>query len=748
MSKLVIVESPSKAKTIEKYLGDEYTVMSSVGHIRDLATSGKGGLGVDVDDDFKPKYIISKDKKKVVADLKKAAKKADEVLLATDLDREGEAISWHLADELGLDLNLENRIVFNEITKNAILEAVDNPRKIDMDLVESQETRRILDRIIGFRLSTLLKSKIKSRSAGRVQSVALKLVADREAEINAFVSEEYWSVHADFLKEKMNVESELSHYKKRKPKLGDESAASKVIDNTSGDFTVSEVTTKDRSKQAKLPFITSTLQQEASTKLRFNARKTMSVAQSLYEGINLKDDQVGLITYMRTDSYRLSPLFYEEAFKVIEETYGKEYVGKYRPVKNESAQDAHEAIRPTNAFYKPQDIKKYLSSDQFKLYNLIYARTMASLMKSAKVQTNTVVFSQNDYDFRASGSRIIFEGYLKIYDQYEQVTEQSLPEFKEGESIKAEKVYGKQHFTQPPARYTEARLIKALEDNGIGRPSTYASIIDAITARNYTEFKSSTEGSSTKVFFPTERGLLTNTELQKFFDTIINETYTAKMENDLDEIAEGNQERLDMLNEFYAPFTELVDNAYENMEKIEPEKTGEKCPDCEDGELVIREGRYGKFISCNNFPDCKYTRALEENKKDEPELLEELCPDCGSPLVKRKNRFGKYFIGCSTFPKCRYLRNINEDGSELTEEQKSEQAKNARPKPEMLDEKCPDCGEPLLKRKNRRGQYFIGCSGFPKCRYLRNIDEDEDESEDSSENVEDNISSESEEVNE
>ncbi len=744
MSKLVIVESPSKAKTIEKYLGDEYTVMSSVGHIRDLATSGKGGLGVDVDDDFKPKYIISKDKKKVVADLKKAAKKADEVLLATDLDREGEAISWHLADELGLDLNLENRIVFNEITKNAILEAVENPRKIDMDLVESQETRRILDRIIGFRLSTLLKSKIKSRSAGRVQSVALKLVADREAEINAFVSEEYWSVHADFLKEAMNVESELSHYKKRKPKLTDENSANKVIDNTSGDFTVSAVTSRDRNKQARLPFITSTLQQEASTKLRFNARKTMSVAQSLYEGINLKDEQVGLITYMRTDSYRLSPLFYEEAFKVIEETYGKEYVGKYRPVKNESAQDAHEAIRPTNAFYKPQDIKKYLSNDQFKLYNLIYARTMASLMKSAKVQTNTVVFSQNDYDFRASGSRILFEGYLKIYDQYEQVTEQSLPEFKEGETIKAEKVYGKQHFTQPPARYTEARLIKALEDNGIGRPSTYASIIDAITARNYTEFKASTEGSSTKVFFPTERGLLTNTELQKFFDSIINETYTAKMESDLDEIAEGNQERLDMLNEFYAPFTELVDNAYENMEKIEPEKTGEKCPDCEDGELVIREGRYGKFISCNNFPDCKYTRALEENKKDEPEVLEELCPECGSPLVKRKNRFGKYFIGCSTFPKCRYLRNINEDGSELTEEQKAEQAKNARPKPEMLDEKCPDCGEPLLKRKNRRGQYFIGCSGFPKCRYLRNIDE----SEESSENLEEVKSSESEEVNE
>lgn len=734
MKKLVIVESPSKSKTIEKYLGDEYTVLSSVGHIRDLATSGKGGLGVDVEDDFKPKYIISKQKKKVVDELKKAAKKADKIYLATDLDREGEAISWHLAEVLGLDLEEENRIVFNEITKNAILEAIENPRKIDMDLVQSQETRRIVDRIIGFRLSTLLNSKIKSKSAGRVQSVALKLVADREAEINAFISEEYWSIHADFIKDQMVVESELTHFKKKKPKIENEAEANVVIENTQGDFVVSEVTSKDRSKKSRLPFITSSLQQEASTKLRFSARKTMSVAQSLYEGVNLGDEQVGLITYMRTDSYRLSPIFYNEAFKTIEETYGKEYVGKYRPVKNESAQDAHEAIRVTNAEHKPNEIKKFLTNDQFKLYNLIYARTMASLMKDAKVQTNTVVFSQNDYDFKASGSRVLFEGYLKIYDQFEQVTEQSLPEFTEGEIIKAEKVEGKQHFTQPPARYTEARLIKALEEYGIGRPSTYASIIDAITKRNYTEYKSSTEGSSTKVFFPTDRGLLTNTELQKFFNPIINEEYTAAMENNLDAIAEGDHYRLKMLEDFYAPFSDLMDNAYEKMEKIEPEKTGEKCPDCEDGELVIREGRYGKFISCNNFPTCKYTRALEENKKEEPELLEELCPECGSPLVKRKNRFGKFFIGCSTFPKCRYLRNINDDGSELSPEEAAKQAKNARPKPEMLDEKCPDCGSPLLKRKNRRGEYFIGCSGFPKCRYLRNIDEDEeDESNEQSE---------------
>lgn len=732
MKKLVIVESPSKSKTIEKYLGDEYTVLSSVGHIRDLATSGKGGLGVDVEDEFKPKYIISKDKKKVVDELKKAAKKADQVLLATDLDREGEAISWHLAEVLGLDLEEENRIVFNEITKKAILDAVDKPRKIDMDLVQSQETRRIVDRIIGFRLSTLLNSKIKSKSAGRVQSVALKLISDREAEINAFVSEEYWSIRADFLKEAILVESELSHFKKKKPEIKNEEEANVILEAVKGDFTVSSVTSRERNKKARLPFITSSLQQEASTKLRFSARKTMSVAQSLYEGINLKDEQVGLITYMRTDSYRLSPVFYNEALQTIEDTYGKDFKGKYTPHKNESAQDAHEAIRPTNPNYTPAEVKQYLSRDQYRLYSLIYARTMASLMKDAKIQTNTVVFSQNDYDFRASGSRVLFEGYLKIYDQYEQVSEQTLPEFTEGEIIKAEKVEGRQHFTQPPSRYTEARLIKALEEYGIGRPSTYASIIDAITKRNYTEYKSSTEGSSTKVFFPTERGLLTNTELQKFFNPIINEEYTAEMENNLDAIAEGDHYRLKMLEDFYAPFSELIDNAYEKMEKIEPKKTGEKCPDCEDGELVIREGRYGEFISCNNFPTCKYTRALDENKKEEPEHLEELCPDCGSPLVKRKNRFGKYFIGCSTFPKCRYLRNLNDDGSELSAEEAAEQAKNARPKPEMLEEKCPDCGSPLVKRKNRRGQYFIGCSGFPKCRYLRNIDEEDEEENDES----------------
>lgn len=727
MKKLVIVESPSKAKTIGKYLGEDYVVLSSVGHVRDLATSGKGGLGVDVEDEFQAKYVISKDKKKVVTQLKKEAKKADEVLLATDLDREGEAISWHLAQLLDLDLDLDNRIVFNEITKKAILDAVEKPRKIDMELVESQETRRIVDRIIGFRLSTLLKSKIKSRSAGRVQSVALKLIADREAEINAFVSEEYWSVHANFTKDNFGVESELVAINNEKPDLKNEDDANDVIQQCQNEFVVSKIERKERSKASKLPFITSTLQQEASTKLRFAARKTMSVAQSLYEGVQLESEVEGLITYMRTDSYRLSPIFYNDAFEHISQTYGKEYVGKYRPAKNESAQDAHEAIRVTDPTITPLSIKKYLANDQYKLYSLIYARTMASLMKEAKVEVNTVTFSQNKNDFRARGSRILFDGYLKVYSQYEQVNEQSLPAFSENEVIKADIVEGKQHFTQPPARYTEARLIKTLEENGIGRPSTYASIIDAITKRNYTEYKSSTESSSTKVFFPTERGLLTNTELQKYFNPIINEDYTAQMENDLDAIATGEQKRLVVLNEFYEPFSKLMDHAYENMEKVEPEKTGEKCPDCEEGMLVIREGRYGKFISCDQFPTCKYTRALEENKKEQPELLEEVCPDCGSPLVKRKNRFGKYFIGCSTFPKCRYLRNINEDGSELTEEQKNEQAKNARPKPELLDEKCPDCGLPLVKRKNRSGNYFIGCSGFPKCRHIRNIEDEETE---------------------
>ncbi|NLC54675.1 MAG: type I DNA topoisomerase [Erysipelothrix sp.] len=724
MKKLVIVESPSKSRTIEKYLGDEYQVLSSKGHIRDLATTGKGGLGVDVDDDFKPNYIISKEKKKTVAELKKAAKDADEIFIATDLDREGEAIAWHLAEELKVDLNKNNRIVFNEITKDAILEAFKHPRKIDLDLVDSQETRRVVDRIIGFRLSSLLRSKIKSKSAGRVQSVALKLVADREAEINAFISEEYWSIWANFKKEDLIVESELSHYKKRKPKIENKEQADKIISECQDDFVVSEVKSRKRNKKPKLTFITSTMQQEASTKLRFSAKKTMRVAQGLYEGVMVNDELVGLITYMRTDSYRLSPTFIDNAYKVLEETYGKEYVGKYRPATNEKAQDAHEGIRPTHPEFKPSDIKKFLTPDQFRLYNLIYARTMASLMKDAKMETNTIVFSQNDYDFRVSGSRILFDGYLKLYSQFEQVTEQTLPLFEEGEIIKSEKVEGKQHFTQPPSRYTESRLIKELEELGIGRPSTYASIIDAITMRNYVDYKPSTETSSTKVFWPTERGLLTNTELQKFFNEIINEKYTAQMEDDLDKIADGDRERLEMLTNFYEQFTPLVDNAYENMEKIEPEKIGEKCPECEEGQLVIRDGRYGNFISCDQYPKCKYTRPIVDPNKKEPELLEEECPQCGSPLIKRKNRFGKYFIGCSSFPSCRYLRNIDEDGNEVEVD-----PSKLRKGPELLEEKCPECGKPLIKRKNRRGDYFIGCSGFPKCRYLRNIDPEEEDAE-------------------
>ena len=733
MKKLVIVESPSKSRTIEKYLGDDYQVLSSVGHIRDLATTGKGGLGVDVEDEFKPKYIVSKGKKKTVTELKKAAKNADEIFLATDLDREGEAIAWHLAEELKVDLNENNRIVFNEITKDAILEAFKHPRKIDLDLVDSQETRRILDRIIGFKLSSLLRSKIKSKSAGRVQSVALKLIADREAEILAFISEEYWSIHADFIKNELKVESELHHIKKRKPKIENQAQADKIISECQDDFTVTSVKSRKRNKKPKLTFITSSMQQEASTKLRFSAKKTMRVAQGLYEGVTVKDELVGLITYMRTDSYRLSPVFVANAYKVLEDTYGKEYVGKYRPAKNEKAQDAHEGIRPTHAEYTPVEIKKYLTPDEYKLYNLIYARTMSSLMKDAKMETNTVVFSQKDYDFRVSGSRILFDGYLKLYSEFEQVSEQTLPLFKEGEVLKAEKVEGKQHFTQPPSRYTEARLIKELEELGIGRPSTYASIIDAITNRNYVEHRSSTEGSSTKVFWPTERGLLTNTELQNFFNEIINEKYTAQMEDDLDKIADGEAERLEMLTTFYNQFIPLVDNAYENMVKIEPEKIGEKCPDCEEGQLVIRDGRYGKFISCDQYPKCKFTRPIEDPNKVEPELLEDKCPECGSPLIKRKNRFGKYFIGCSSFPKCRYLRNIDEDGNEVEVD-----PSKLRKGPEVLKEKCPECGSPLIKRKNRRGEYFIGCSGFPKCRYLRNIDQEEEESEeaDDAENTE------------
>ncbi|QIK57325.1 type I DNA topoisomerase [Erysipelothrix sp. HDW6A] len=672
MKKLVIVESPSKSKTIEKYLGEDFEVVSSKGHIRDLATRGKDGLGVDFENEFAPTYKISKDKKDVVKELKQKAKKADEVYLATDPDREGEAISWHLADELDLDIDKDNRVVFNEITKDAVLNAFNSPRKIDMDLVKSQETRRILDRIIGFKLSKLLQSKIKSKSAGRVQSVALKLIVDREREIDAFIPEEYWSVKANFYNDGNVIETQAEKFKGKKLEMKNEEEAQTVYDAVQGDFIITKLDKKARKKDSKLPFITSTLQQEASTRLGFAAKKTMRVAQKLYEGIEMGKEAEGLITYMRTDSTRLSDVFVADTKKYITDTYGKEYLGKYRPGKvTDNTQDAHEAIRPTSIERTPDSIKKYLTPDEYKLYRFIYFRALASLMSAAKYDAVSVSFTQNDYDFNGSGSTLIFDGYLKVYD-YEKNADKILGELELNKAYKAVNVEKNQHFTQPPARYTEARLIKDLEELGIGRPSTYSMILDTIVYRAYATFGAVSETSRTKVFKPTDQGILTNDRLQDHFSSIINVNYTANMEDELDRIASGDENNVEALQRFVDKFYPLLEEANEKMEVVEVEKVGEICPE-DGGELVYRYGRFGKFIACSNFPECRYNRALDTEKRPEPEKTGEKCPECGNDLVKRKSRYGTWFVGCSAFPKCRYIQ-PNENSKKKKKETKEEES--------------------------------------------------------------------------
>ena len=657
MKKLVIVESPSKSKTIQKYLGPDYTVVSSKGHIRDLAIRGKDGLGVDVEGGFVPTYEISKDKKDIVKDLQTRAAKAGQVFLATDPDREGEAISWHLAQELGLPEDAVDRVTFHEITHDAVREAFGQPRQIDMDLVHSQETRRILDRIIGFKLSKLLHSKIKSKSAGRVQSVALKLIVEREKEIQAFVPKEYWTVDAKFRKDGIPFTASLARINGEKAELHNEAEAMQVYDSCQGEFTLTSLKPTTKSTAPFKPFITSTLQQEASTKLGFAAKRTMSIAQKLYEGVDIGNGQEGLITYMRTDSTRLSNVYMAAARERIETLYGKKYQGTYKVKNDSNAQDAHEAIRPTSLENEPEKIKQYLTNEQYKLYKLIYARALASLMAPARFSGEALTLAQNGCEFTANGSRMTFDGWLKVYGDYYASKDTVLPELAEGEKLMAEEVKPMQHFTEPPARYTEARLIREMEEDGIGRPSTYAMIIDTIQERGYVELKPSTEKSKTKVFFPTEQGTLTVEKLDEFFADIINTKYTARMENELDEIAEGKEDEVRVLTSFWKKFTPLLDEAYEKMEKIQPEKTGEVCPEC-GGDLVYQTGRFGKFIACSNFPTCHYTRQLNTEVREKPEPTGKICPDCGGELLKRRSRYGTYFLGCSNFPTCRHMETL------------------------------------------------------------------------------------------
>lgn len=636
MSKnLVIVESPAKVKTISKYLGDDFEVTSSKGHIRDLSTKGKYGLGVDIENNFKPNYVTIKGKSKIVSELKKSVKNSSFVYLATDPDREGEAISYHLYEVLGLNDNNYNRIVFNEITKKAITESFEHPRKIDINLVQSQETRRILDRIIGFRLSKLIQSKTDGSSAGRVQSVALKLIVDREEEINAFKSEEYYTIKAIF----SDFEAELIKFKNKKIDINSEESANNILNSLSDSFKIENVEKKEKLKKSPLPFITSTLQQAAGNKLGMSAKKTMSIAQKLYEGIDIGEETVGLITYMRTDSTRLSYDFIKETENYIESKYGKEYKGVAHQKNSEFSQDAHEAIRPTSIKRDPLSMKQYLTPDEFKLYRIIYYRTLASLMANAKTSNTSIILNNNDYMFKANAQSLVFKGYLEVYGDYESVTQTTLPLLEQNSKVKSNNIEKEQHFTEPPSRYTEPKLVAAMEELGIGRPSTYAQIVDNIKTRGYVDVKD-------KKFIPTEIGVEVTKKLQEFFSHIINVEYTAKMENDLDEIAEGKEIWYEVLNKFYKDFEPSVKEAFDKMEKKEAEKTGEKCPEC-GSDLVIRKGRYGSFVACSNFPTCKYVKNLTENV----EICN--CPKCDGKIIEKKTRKGKLFYGCNNYPTCK-----------------------------------------------------------------------------------------------
>lgn len=670
--KLVIVESPAKSKTISQYLGSEYTVKSSVGHIRDLATRGKGGLGIDVDNNFEPNYVIIKGKKKIVDDLNAALKDADEVYLATDPDREGEAISWHLKETLDIKGQRVRRVEFNEITKSAILKAFENTRSINEDLVSSQETRRMMDRIIGFKLSSLLQNKIKSRSAGRVQSAALKLIVDREKEINAFIPEEYYEIYAKF----SDIEAMLFKIDGKTAKISSGKQSKALLARLKPEFTVSELSKRIIKNNPPKALITSTFQQQASTRYGYKPSVTMSIAQKLYEGKDIGDETVGLITYMRTDSIRLSESFVHEARDYVSGRYGKDYLGIYRQVKQgKNIQDAHEAIRPTDINRTPESIKSKLSSQEFKLYSLIYYRTIASLMKASQNEVTSLVFDNDNLLFRATSSKQVFDGYLKAtahIDPQTKSSELDFSRFKEGDQLAADEVYDKQLFTNPPTRFTQSRLIKEMEELGIGRPSTYANTLTTIEKRFYVEYKE-------KKYFPTDQGMLTIEELEKFFSEFIGANYSKVMEDVLDNIAHGQAKQIKVLEDFYTYFMPLIDDAKENMEKILPEETGEACPQC-GSPMVHRNGRYGPFEACSNFPKCKYIKPNEMSKAQAFDTEVE-CPECKKgTLVLRTAKSGKnkgnQFLGCSNFPKCKYISPH-----------------------EVVDEKCEKCDNVVVKDK-------------------------------------------------
>ncbi|MGG1697163.1 type I DNA topoisomerase [Bacillus zhangzhouensis] len=671
---LVIVESPAKAKTIERYLGKKYKVKASMGHIRDLP---KSQLGVDTEHDFEPRYITIRGKGPVLKELKTAAKKAKKVYLAADPDREGEAIAWHLAHSLDLDLSSDCRVVFNEITKDAIKDSFKHPRMIDMDLVDAQQARRILDRLVGYKISPILWKKVKKGlSAGRVQSVALRLIIDRENEINEFKPEEYWTIDGTFLKEKETFEASFFGINGKKHPLKTKEDVKEILSKLKGSkFSVEKVTKKERKRNPAVPFTTSTLQQEAARKLNFRAKKTMMIAQQLYEGIDLgKEGTVGLITYMRTDSTRISNTAIEEVSAFIDQTYGKNFLNttKRTAKKNENAQDAHEAIRPTSTLRKPADVKHVLSRDQLRLYKLIWERFVASQMAPAVLDTMSVDLENNGLTFRANGSKVKFPGFMKVYvegkdDQLEE-KDKMLPDLKEGDTVLSKDIEPEQHFTQPPPRYTEARLVKTLEELGIGRPSTYAPTLDTIQKRGYVALDN-------KRFIPTELGEIVLNLIIEFFPEIINVEFTAKMEKELDSVEEGTIEWVRIIDSFYQDFAKRVEKAEAEMQEveIEPEYAGVDCEEC-GHPMVYKMGRYGKFMACSNFPDCRNTKPIVKD-------IGVKCPTCHEGnIVERKSKKRRIFYGCDRFPECEFV---------------------SWDKP--IERKCPKCENMLVEKKLKKG---------------------------------------------
>lgn len=692
--KLVIVESPKKCETIGHYLGPDYLVKASLGHICDLSTHGKGGLGIDIEHDFKPDFVIVEGKAKVVNELKKLTKKADEVILATDPDREGEAISYHLAKALNLDIPTTKRLQFHEITKPAIEEAITHPGVIDMNLVNAQETRRMYDRIIGFKLSALLNKKINSPSAGRVQSVALKMIVDNDEEIKAFVPEEYWVITVDILVGDKVLTLQLDKVDGKNPAIKSEEEAKAIINRIGKALTLVSLSTVTKKQASRPAFTTSTMQQEAFNRFRFSTSVTQALAQQLYEGVAIKGEQVGLITYMRTDSTRISDEFYNhQAAPYIKSTFGPAYLGS-NTVRGRKGriQDAHEAIRPTSVERTPEEVKPYLDYNSYRLYTLIYNRAIASLMSDKVYESTTALFDSNGLTFKVVGTKTTFPGYEKIYREEEE-NDTVLPDLKERESYDVKEPHLEQKFTKAPARYSEAKVVKLMEEKGIGRPSTYASTIRTLIARKYVK-------SDKGILTPTESGTKTTIVLTKYFPEIVSTEYTAQMETKLDEIEEGKEDRVQAMKEFYYPFIEKFNEVSQKMYKDPLEETGEMCPVC-GSPLVKRKNRYGKtFIGCSAYPKCTYIK-----KEETPvEYTGKNCPLCGSPLVKRVNKKGQTFVACSAYPTCHYI-----EGNEHKEKKVYTEKDYVKP--------CPSCKDGHLVLRHGKKADFLGCTNFPKCRY-------------------------------